>query len=63
MLQSRSNPASLCLCSCADLSRFGWLWLNNGTWNGHTVFTRDFWNKALSQPQYPFGPARRYGVS
>jgi len=48
--------------SCADLARFGWLWLNQGNWsNGHQVFTKAFYDKALSQPQYPFGRARRYG--
>jgi len=47
--------------SCPDLARFGHLWLNQGSWNNRTIFTKDFYNKALSQPQYPFGPARRYG--
>jgi len=47
--------------SCADLMRFGLLWQRGGVWNNHTVFTPDFYAKALSQPQYPFGPARRYG--
>lgn len=28
---------------------------------GKTVFTKDFYNKAMSRPQYPFGPARQYG--
>mgnify|MGYP007114682825 CR=1 FL=1 len=30
-------------------------------WSGKVVFTEEFYQKALSQPQYPFGPARRYG--
>jgi CubicO group peptidase (beta-lactamase class C family) len=47
--------------SCADLGRFGHLWLNQGNWSGKVVFTKDFYNKALSQPDYPFGKARRYG--
>jgi CubicO group peptidase (beta-lactamase class C family) len=47
--------------SCADMARFGHLWLNKGLWRNHTVFTLDFWNKAMSQPVYPFGPGRRYG--
>jgi len=47
--------------SCVDLARFGLLWLNQGNWNGHTVFTKDFYAKAMSQPVYPFGAARRYG--
>jgi len=47
--------------SCADLARFGHLWLNHGNWSGHTVFTEAFYQKALSQPVYPFGNARRYG--
>jgi CubicO group peptidase (beta-lactamase class C family) len=47
--------------SCPDLARFGWLWLNQGNWSNHIVFTKDFFAKAMSQPQYSFGPARRYG--
>jgi CubicO group peptidase (beta-lactamase class C family) len=47
--------------SCADLARFGHLWMNQGQWGNHTVFTRAFYEKAMSQPVYPFGPARRYG--
>jgi len=47
--------------SCADMARFGHLWLNQGNWNNYTVFTRDFYNKAMTQPPYPFGPGRRYG--
>jgi len=47
--------------SCADLARFGLLWLNKGNWSGHKVFTEAFWDKAMSQPTYPFGKARRYG--
>jgi len=47
--------------SCADLNRFGLMWLNKGKWNNHTVFTEAFWNKAMSQPDYPFGKGRRYG--
>jgi len=47
--------------SCTDLARFGLLWSAKGNWNGHAVFTEAFWNKAMSQPQYPFGLARRYG--
>jgi CubicO group peptidase (beta-lactamase class C family) len=47
--------------SCPDLARFGWLWLNQGNWSNHIVFTQAFFNKAMSEPQYPFGPARKYG--
>jgi len=47
--------------SCLDLLRFGHLWLNNGTWAGHTVFTQAFFDKAMAQPAYSFGPGRRYG--
>jgi len=47
--------------SCPDLARFGHLWLNRGNWTGRTVFTQAFFDKAFSQPQMPFGPARRYG--
>jgi len=47
--------------SCPDLARFGWLWSNKGNWNGHQVFTPAFFDKAMSQPTYPFGKGRRYG--
>jgi len=47
--------------TCPDLARFGLLWLNKGNWAGHTVFTSAFWDKAMSQPEYSFGKARRYG--
>jgi len=47
--------------TCADMARFGHLWLNQGNWNNHTVFTKAFFDKAMAQPQYPFGPGRRYG--
>jgi len=48
--------------SCADLARFGHLWLNHGNWsNGHQVFTEAFYQKAMSQPLMSFGKARRYG--
>jgi len=48
--------------SCADLGRFGHLWLNKGTWaNNQTIFTTDFYHKALTQPPAPFGPQREYG--
>jgi len=47
--------------SCADLARFGLLWLNKGKWMNYTVFTTDFYNKAMSRPQYSFGPGRPYG--
>jgi len=47
--------------SCADLGRFGLLWLNKGMWKNHTVFTREFYDKAMSRPQYPFGQGRQYG--
>jgi len=47
--------------SCPDLARFGHLWLNHGNWSGRVVFTEAFFQKALSQPQFPFGPGRRYG--
>ena len=30
-------------------------------WANKTVFTVDFFNKAMAQPQYAFGPGRRYG--
>jgi CubicO group peptidase (beta-lactamase class C family) len=48
--------------SCVDLGRFGHLWLNKGKWaNNLTIFTEQFYNKALSQPPAPFGPMREYG--
>jgi len=47
--------------SCADMLRFGHLWLNQGQWGNHTVFTKAFFDKAMQQPTYPFGPGRRYG--
>jgi len=47
--------------SCPDLARFGHLWLNRGNWSGRVVFTGQFFDKALSQPQFSFGPGRRYG--
>jgi len=47
--------------SCPDLARFGHLWLNQGTWVNRTVFTKAFYDKAMSQPTYSFGKARRYG--
>jgi len=47
--------------SCVDLARFGMLWMKQGNWSGHQVFTKAFYDKAMSQPQYPFGHARRYG--
>jgi len=47
--------------SCLDLLRFGHLWLTQGQWANHTVFTKDWFNKAMFQPAYPFGPGRRYG--
>jgi len=47
--------------SCADMLRFGHLWLNQGNWKNHTVFTKGFFDKAMTQPPYPFGPGRRYG--
>jgi len=45
---------------CDDLARFGVLWLNKGQWtNGTTVFTEEYWNKALINN--PDGrPGRRY---
>jgi len=47
--------------SCADMARFGLLWLNKGAWGNHTVFTRDFYNKAMTRPQYPYGLGREFG--
>jgi CubicO group peptidase (beta-lactamase class C family) len=47
--------------SCTDLARFGHLWLNQGNWAGRTVFTKAFYDKAMSQPDYPFGKGRRFG--
>jgi len=47
--------------SCPDLARFGHLWLNRGNWSGRVVFTDQFFTKAFSQPQFAFGPGRRYG--
>jgi len=47
--------------SCADLGRFGHLWLNKGMWSGTEIFTEEFYNKALSQPKASFGPMREYG--
>jgi len=47
--------------SCADLARFGHLWLNQGMWANRTVFTKEFFNKAMATPQFAFGQGRRYG--
>jgi len=47
--------------SCTDLARFGLLWLNQGNWACRQVFSKAFYDKAMSQPVYPFGKARRYG--
>jgi len=47
--------------SCADLARFGLLWMKQGNWSGHQVFTKGFYDKAMSQPKMPYGNARRYG--
>jgi len=47
--------------SCLDLARFGLLWLNHGKWKNYTVFTEEWFTKAMAQPTYPFGPGRRYG--
>jgi CubicO group peptidase (beta-lactamase class C family) len=41
--------------TCPDLARFGLLWMNQGNWSGHQVFTKAFYEKAMSQPQMPFG--------
>jgi CubicO group peptidase (beta-lactamase class C family) len=47
--------------SCANLGRFGHLWLNKGKWMNQTIFTEQFYDKALSEPKAPFGPMREYG--
>jgi len=47
--------------SCADLGRFGHLWLNKGMWGTNTIFTPAFYQKALTQPPAPYGPQREYG--
>jgi len=47
--------------SCADLARFGLLWLNKGNWNGTTIFTQDFYIKAMNRTRFAYGPAREYG--
>lgn len=47
--------------SCADLARFGTLWLHGGEWNGQRIFSPEFFRTAMSQPSAPFGLARRYG--
>jgi len=47
--------------SCVDLGRFGHLWLNQGMWGNRTVFTKEFFDKAMETPRFAFGLARRYG--
>jgi CubicO group peptidase (beta-lactamase class C family) len=47
--------------SCADANRFGLLWLNRGTWNTTTIFTKDFYTKAMNRTRFPYGEARQYG--
>jgi len=45
--------------TCLDLARFGHLWLHRGNWNGHRVFTDEFYEKGVNMPPPPRA-GRRY---